>query len=323
MLVPDYWAEAKVKGKINGSQVTIMRFGWSDISDADAIKQAQIRADDAMTRAKNGEIVRRRDHKTSYNGADGLPIREEVVARYNDVVITRNVYGALCLNTPDVLFADIDFEIEPAFTLPVQMFFVLLLVSGMVGYFFASQTLFLVLLASSAMLSFLVQLRHKLVQKLKASPEEIATQTIESFIKTHPEFHLRLYRTPMGLRVLAMHTTFDPNSEAVNGLFKQLNSDPIYAQMCKNQHCFRARISPKPWRIGMERLGPSPGVWPIKKERMSARKQWVLRYTDKAKSFSSCKFVGSYGSNVIDSKAHKVRDLHDKYCLADSDFAIA
>ena len=37
-------------------------------------------------------------------GGIGLPIREEVLARNGDDVITRNSYGARCLNEPDVLF---------------------------------------------------------------------------------------------------------------------------------------------------------------------------------------------------------------------------
>ena len=35
-----------------------------------------------------------------------------------------------------------------------------------------------------------------------------------------------------------------PNSSAIG-------ADPIYVQMCLRQHCFRARVSSKPWRIGI------------------------------------------------------------------------
>jgi len=36
-----------------------------------------------------------------------VPIREEIVSRHGDTIITRNSYGARCLNTPNALFADI------------------------------------------------------------------------------------------------------------------------------------------------------------------------------------------------------------------------
>lgn len=45
-----------------------------------------------------------------YNGAEGVPIREEIVEVHGTTIITRNAYGAGCLNTPDVLFVDLDFE---------------------------------------------------------------------------------------------------------------------------------------------------------------------------------------------------------------------
>ena len=51
----------------------------------------------------------RREARVAYNGSNGVPIREEVFAKHDDIIITRNLYGSLCLNTPNVLFADIDF----------------------------------------------------------------------------------------------------------------------------------------------------------------------------------------------------------------------
>ncbi|MEQ1893799.1 MAG: hypothetical protein ABL998_14750, partial [Planctomycetota bacterium] len=34
--------------------------------------------------------------------AEGVPIREEIVSEHDAAVITRNGYGARCLNTPNV-----------------------------------------------------------------------------------------------------------------------------------------------------------------------------------------------------------------------------
>lgn len=39
---------------------------------------------------------------------------------------------------------------------------------------------------------------------------------------------------------------------------------PMYARTCRNQACFRARVTANPWRIGIARhLRPLPAVWPI------------------------------------------------------------
>ncbi len=100
MLVPKFWAEARLQSKQNGKQVTVRRFGWSNESVDAATQHANERAADALRRILSGEDLPRRDRKVAYNGAEGLPIREEILAAYGETVVTRNSYGAHCLNTP-------------------------------------------------------------------------------------------------------------------------------------------------------------------------------------------------------------------------------
>lgn len=109
MIVPQFWAESRLQHREKGKQVTVRRFGWSDSSQADAQSNADARVREALARVLAGEKLRRRDLKVAYNGSAGVPIREEVVSRHGETVISRNSYGARCLNTPNVLFADIDF----------------------------------------------------------------------------------------------------------------------------------------------------------------------------------------------------------------------
>ena len=111
MIVPQYWAEARRQVRRDGKQVTVRRFGWSDTGEHDAQTMADARAEEALQQILTGAKLTRRERRAAYNGAQGVPIREEVVARHGDVVITRNAYGARCLNTPDVMFADVDFPI--------------------------------------------------------------------------------------------------------------------------------------------------------------------------------------------------------------------
>src|SRR5262245_52830538 len=112
MIVPDFWAEARRQHRDGRKQVTVRRFGWSTASESEALAMAETRAAEALRRILAGEKLDRRERKTAYNGAHGVPIREEVLERHGDEVITRNSYGAHCLNTPRALFADIDFEAE-------------------------------------------------------------------------------------------------------------------------------------------------------------------------------------------------------------------
>src|SRR3954447_10800391 len=116
MIVPQFWAEGRAHARRDGPAVTVRRFGWSDASPADAQANADARAAEALERILSGEPLGRWERKVPYNGADGLPIREEIVARHGDTIITRNSYGARCLNSPNVLFADVDF---PDLSFPV------------------------------------------------------------------------------------------------------------------------------------------------------------------------------------------------------------
>lgn len=325
MLIPTYWAEASIKTKHENRQVTVRRFGWSDQSQEDAQHVAQTRAQEALARVVSGEQIDRREPKVAYNGAQGVPIREEVLSRHKDAVITRNLYGARCLNTPNVLFADIDFAVpsKPAL-MSWGIFFTVIAAFAVTRTY---TNLGLALLAALA--SFFVS--RKIAawmwsQKIKASPnpQDIAMQRVDAFLEKHPEWHVRIYRTPAGLRLLAMHKTFGPDEPEVAAVFTEIQADKIYVQMCSNQHCFRARVSPKPWRIGIgNHLKPRPGVWPINPERLPDRIRWVDDYERKSEAYASCRFLVAKGSDKVDPTADAVRQLHDELCRATSDLPLA
>ena len=318
MIAPQYWSESKLKKVVNGKQYTLKRFGWSDVSELEAKKHADERVRDAeKLLIKNGD-VRRIDHKTSYNGAEGIPIREEVISRHNDSVITRNSYGALCINTPNVFFADIDFDYEPSSKMHFFATVILLVINIVSAVYFYSWPvffggLFVVLILTSTLAGIFNSIKFR----LNGSPEKIALQTIKKVSKLDPGLHLRVYKTPMGFRVLVMNRTFSPRQNTTIKLLNKFCSDRIYTLMCKNQNCFRARITPKPWRIDMDRLRPVPGVWPVKKKHMEKRKKWVDEYIKKSQHYSSCHFVMQLGSNTVSPEVEYIRKLHDEYCKVD------
>ncbi|MDJ0698669.1 MAG: hypothetical protein QNJ07_02330 [Woeseiaceae bacterium] len=324
MIVPEYWAEAKERVVVDGRRRTLQRFGWSDVSEADALANAEERVAEAAARARAGEKVRGREHKVPYNGAEGLPIREEIVARHGDAVITRNSYGALCLNTPDTVFADVDVE-PPRGLLLSWMYFLLFVVAG-IYYSLEIGTWAVMIPAVLLGLMFsqtLGQLTARFFGKFRTDPFTKARARIERFAADNPDWLLRVYRTPKGYRALVMHRTFDAGEEQPFVFLKKIGSDPLYVRMCRNQKCFRARISPKPWRIGMEHIRPRPGVWPINPERMPGRRDWVRRYDEKSHGFASCRFEGTLGNGRADRKCESVRAVHDEHCKADQDLALA
>jgi hypothetical protein len=313
MIVPDYWAEARKQHKASGKQITVRRFGWSTKSELDAMANAQERADEALSRLVAGEKIDKRERKVAYNGATGVPIREEVLARHGEQVITRNAYGAHCLNSPNALFADIDFESEQSAKSIALAFSLLSIAAIVIGLIFKSWSItFGALLVSLIVAATLARQFRRITLAARGGAENIARARVVALTSRNPLWNLRLYRTPAGYRILATHQSFEANSSEAQQFFKEVSADPIYVKMCLNQRCFRARLTAKPWRIGVStHMRPRPGVWPVQPERIAARNQWLAAYEASASSYSACRYIESLGSGVVDGSVREVIDLHD------------
>lgn len=326
MIVPEYWAEAREQMRHNGRRITVRRYGWSDESIEEAQVHADLRAREAMEAILAGANVPRRETRTNY-GVAGVPIREQIVARHEDVVITRNSYGALCLNTPDVLFADIDLEERPSgCALP----FGVMLLSAAAG--FIAGVLLWNWMAGVALAVAAVTLANMLALRKKTAAfdgeggaEARALARIEAFSNAHPDWHLRLYRTPAGMRLLAMHRTFNPHEEDAALLFKALQADALYSVMCKVQNCFRARLTAKPWRIGIsQRIRPPVAAWSAEQANLPERLDWIARYEANADGYAACRFMQAIGGvSRVDPKADRVRELHDRLARSESSLPLA
>jgi hypothetical protein len=325
MTIPQFWAEGRAQRRINGRLATVRRFGWSDTNQDDAQAKADHRATEALGVIASGGKLARREPKVAYNGADGVPIREEILSRHGTTVVTRNIYGARCLNTPDVLFADVDLK-RP---FPVRAGCGIALLAATIGSFLGWDyrsipvgiVATLVLLTATAIV---VPQLVKTVVRLQGGAAKVALRHIRRFVTRHPDWSLRIYRTPAGFRLLATHRTFAPEDPEVAAFFHAVRVDPVYARMCRNQQCFRARVSPKPWRIGIsEHLKPRPGVWPINPTRLPDRKRWVDSYETASLGFASCEFVESLGSGTIDPTVTQVQQLHDELSRATQRLPIA
>jgi len=327
MIVPQFWAESQVQDRVKGRLRTVRRWGWSDESPEAAQAMADARAREAFERVSSGQRLPWREPKVAYNGAEGVPIREEVVGRHGDALVTRNSYGARCLNTPDVLFADVDFRQEPATALTCLLVLALPVCAGVVC---RAAGLSWGLTAAAAVaglpLGYAAAVGlHRLRLLLAGGAERQTRRRVEAFVAGHPGWLLRLYRTPAGFRVLAIHRTFRPDDQEAAELFRALDTDPVYVRMCIRQHCFRARLGPKPWRIGIAaHMKPRPGIWPVSPERMPDRARWIEGYEQAARGYAACRFVEALGSAMtVDAKAEAVRRVHDELARADSGLPIA
>ena len=252
MIVPQYWAEARVRDRIDGRQVTVRRCGWSDEGQAMAQAHAETRERGTWPH-RAGASTRRRERKFAYNGADGFPIREEVLERHGETVITRNSDGSRCLNTPNVLFIDIDFPLVPLrYCFP---FVLVLVVPGVV--FYLTRSWFA--MAFSFAMTFLAV--GFLIEWLRARWVHAPTCTRSMSGSYWPASSGSSSATGLGGARLphACGSAGTRNAPDVQPgragsarVFDALGVDPLYALMCYNQKCFCARVSPKPWRVGID-----------------------------------------------------------------------
>ncbi|MBL9079403.1 MAG: hypothetical protein JNL08_18015 [Planctomycetes bacterium] len=331
MQIPQFWAEARVEGKVQGRQRVVRRFGWSDASEADAQQQAFARARSALAELQAGRWVVPRELKTAY-GDGGLPIREQVLARRGTLVVTRNSYGAHCLNEPDVLFADIDTDArlprlwERLFSFATRDLLLLTIGGGLL--LFAQQQRWsgcaLALLALPA-LSVLLGWRRRLLAspRMRQRARAQAMALFERVVRAVPGARFACYETPAGWRLLALHATYDPADPATARLLRDLGSDPAFVQMCELQRCFRARTSGKPWRMGVRHIVPRPGIWPVHPDRMARRATWIAEYEAAAANFAACRFIGEIGDGPVHPRCAEVQRLHDELSRARTDLPLA
>ncbi|WP_201566360.1 hypothetical protein [Psychrobacter immobilis] len=128
MLIPKYWAQHKqrfesLETSSNPSkQATIKRYGWSDVSQAEALSHAKSRVSEAHNCWLAGEDILRRERREEYNASNGIPIREEIISGHDfpenelsnniaaetQLIVTRNSYGAQVANVDNIAIIDVD-----------------------------------------------------------------------------------------------------------------------------------------------------------------------------------------------------------------------
>ncbi|MDR2673591.1 MAG: hypothetical protein LBC18_01650, partial [Opitutaceae bacterium] len=95
------------------------------------------------------------------------------------------------------------------------------------------------------------------------SPERVVSQeealgALVDMVARRPELAFRVYATRAGLRYLCASRLFDPLSEESAQILESLRADRRYATLCRVQKCYRARLTPKPWRC-LKLKPPAPG----------------------------------------------------------------
>ncbi len=292
MRVFRYWASATANPAAPDSQpVRLMCWRGSNISLEDARQQA---------RADIEQIVMhfQQSGRLSVYPYGVRALREEIIQAVKDPsgqevgIITRNSYGALVLNAAQVMFADIDFP--------------------------------------EAEHSLLGGLRRLFGKAPANDPEAKTLQRVHQWAQRNPGVGLRVYRTAAGLRCLFTHAVFDPADPSTQEMLHSLGSDPLYTRLCRDQECFRARLTPKPWRmqvrtvrgvdIGAGMPPRYPRENPIQQQRYT---QWLAIYENIAPRYNVCRLLTQIGDPRPHPQAAAILAAHDRLACTDPNLKLA
>ncbi|CAM3043429.1 hypothetical protein [Vibrio neptunius] len=143
---------------------------------------------------------------------------------------------------------------------------------------------------------------------------------IEAYQKRYPDLAFRVYETHSGLRFILTNKLYAPRDKFVDTLFSDLNVDPLYVHLCKKQECFRARLTPKPWRIGMPR--PASRFPRSEQSSINEFQQWLGKYNAASVKATSAKYITSFGEHRPHQDVQTVIEIHDQH-IARTDVELA
>jgi hypothetical protein len=91
--------------------------------------------------------------------------------------------------------------------------------------------------------------------------------------------------------------------------------------LCQAQECFRARLTPKPWRCNM---APPPWRYPWANADVEIRyRSWEQRYEQASRSYTVCRLVKQLGPQEIHPDVEPILALHDRLTGIEADRPLA
>ncbi|REJ69419.1 MAG: hypothetical protein DWQ31_04980 [Planctomycetota bacterium] len=287
MKIPRHWARGVYRyTESDGREAEFGCWGWSNRNLEEAAERGRQRAEQVMTRVLRGDLPDR------YLYSD-RPLREEILEEFTSrdgepqAVITRNAYGCHVLNTAQIAFIDVDKPRRGWWSL----------FGGLLGALTGRRT-----------------------SNWEAGGAE-RSLTLRNLLDREKLGGVRIYATKAGERYLLTGTTLDPAARQTHAWMEELGSDALYRKLCQVQECFRARLTPKPWRCGIR---PLTIRFPWRSEQEQAEhRRWETAYLKRAEGFATCRLVNSWGDESMSEEIRPIVELHDTLTKAKSDLPLA
>lgn len=286
MKIAKHWVrESAIAEDNTGYKYHLISWSGSNSNLAEARQKALAKLERWKVTLQRGELL------GFYPLYDKGEIREELVEEIFDehdnliAAITRNRYGALVLNSARLLFADVDLPHTTNHR------------PGLL----------------SKILSFWGT-KDELAEPVSDVRNEYR-QRFAAFYAEHPELALRIYETYAGFRIVVLNRLFDPLSKDAQMVLEEMNSDALYMRLCRSQECFRARLTPKPWRC---RLSGPPYQCRFPRETKASQQRfaaWLENYTRRTAGYGVCNLVEEFGTANLTDEAQAILQIHDQYVL--------
>jgi hypothetical protein len=285
MRIPKFWIRRE--GDVShpdGRELHLFAWGWSETSASDAEARAAERFRSLEQRVSQGLDLPR-----GYGYGD-RPVREQIIEEIQGsdgqaaALLTRNTYGSVVLNASRAMFIDVD-------------------AAGATGA--GGGTGFLKSLFGGG----------------GSKPSDAQLDRLRDILRSSGAGSFRVYRTAGGYRLLATDRIYTPGSSESESLMRQVGADPAFIQLCRIQDSFRARLTPKPWRIG--KAAP-PGGFPRDDARLQRDfEKWLQDYDRAAGAKATCQFVETIGDGRIHTDVATIVQLHDERTRATTGLPLA
>ncbi|MBC9955479.1 hypothetical protein [Yimella sp. cx-51] len=303
MEFPRYWFLATRQLPRDITPARVAAWGWSNSSPFEAEAVANQRVDGVQSRALAGTL-QRSGQKWYY---PRTPLRECVIELISDTsgqaaLLTRNMTGVVVLNTETLFIADIDVPEWAGGTAPAKR-------------------------------SFFGRLRGKPEPPPHSDEDDRrhpALATVRELVAGRTSVGARIYRTHSGFRVVvtglrgADGWPLRAGTDESRNLLQQLGSDPLYVELSTAYRSYRARLTPKPHRCGMEHP-PRPSVTPgtaVENSTFTVDPHWMSTYDQAASGFATCRLIETLGA-LPSPQEEQAIEVHDRLSRVGTDLPLA
>jgi len=91
---------------------------------------------------------------------------------------------------------------------------------------------------------------HQTAECCTITSREEVIEILDEFCKTHPQYLFDVQETPGGVRAFELSREWDASSREAVEFHTNLRVDPLYTRLSSHIGKYRARVSPKPARVG-------------------------------------------------------------------------